>query len=126
MDDVEIERIYRHDVFAVSVWDTLEEAARRLRGHNVAALMVFDEEEFIGIITERDLASAVAAGHDPETAQVGDYVTVRPITVTPNTPIREVAAQMLETEVRHLPVELDGRLMGVISLRDLLPVVVER
>jgi len=126
MDDVDIERIYRHEVFAVSVWDTLEEAARRLRGHNVGALMVFDEEEFIGIITERDLANAVAAGHYPETAQVGDYMTMRPITVTPNTDVREVAAQMLETEVRHLPVELDGRLVGVISLRDLLPVVVRR
>ena len=123
--DVDIERIYRHDVFAVSVWDTLEEAARRLRVHNVGALMVFDEDGFIGIITERDLASAVAAGHYPETAQVGDYMTMRPITVTPNTDVREVAAQMLETEVRHLPVELDGRLVGVISLRDLLPVIVK-
>lgn len=123
--DVDIERIYRHDVFAVSVWDTLEEAARRLRAHNVGALMVFDEEGFIGIITERDLASAVAAGHYPETAQVGDYMTMRPITVTPNTDVREAAAQMLETEVRHLPVELDGRLVGVISLRDLLPVIVK-
>ena len=124
--DVDIDQIYRHEVFAVSVWDTLEEAARRLRAHNVAALMVFDEAEFIGIITERDLASAVAAGHYPETAQVGDYMTMRPITVTPNTDVREVAAQMLETEVRHLPVELDGRLVGVISLRDLLPIVVGR
>lgn len=124
--EVDIERIYRHEVFAVSVWDTLEESARRLRAHNVGALMVFDEEDFIGVITERDLASAVAAGHYPETAQVGDYMTMRPITVTPTTDVREVAAQMLETEVRHLPVELDGRLVGVISLRDLLPVVVGR
>jgi CBS domain-containing protein len=124
--DVDIERIYRHDVFAVSVWDTLEEAARRLRAHNVGALMVFDEEEFIGVITERDLASAVAAGHYPETAQVGDYMTMHPITVGPDMDVREAAAQMLETEVRHLPVELDGRLVGVISLRDLLPIVVGR
>jgi signal-transduction protein with cAMP-binding, CBS, and nucleotidyltransferase domain len=123
--DVDIEGLYRHEVFAVSVWDTLEEAARRLRGHNVGALMVFDEEEFIGIITERDLAHAVAAGHYPETAQVGDYMTMRPITVTPETGVREAAAQMLETEVRHLPVERRGRVVGVISLRDLLPVVVK-
>jgi CBS domain-containing protein len=123
---VDIERIYRHEVFAVSVWDTLEEAARRLRAHNVGALMVFDEEEFIGVITERDLASAVAAGHYPETAQVGDYMTMYPITVSPDMDVREAAAQMLETEVRHLPVELDGRLVGVISLRDLLPIVVGR
>jgi CBS domain-containing protein len=123
---VDIERIYRHEVFAVSVWDTLEEAARRLRAHNVGALMVFDEEEFIGVITERDLASAVAAGHYPETAQVGDYMTMYPITVSPDMDVRDAAAQMLETEVRHLPVELDGRLVGVISLRDLLPIVVGR
>jgi CBS domain-containing protein len=88
--------------------------------------MVFDEEEFIGVITERDLASAVAAGHYPETAQVGDYMTMYPITVSPDMDVREAAAQMLETEVRHLPVELDGRLVGVISLRDLLPIVVGR
>ena len=123
--DVDIERIYRHEVFAVSVWDTLEEAARRLRAHNVGALMVFDEEGFIGIVTERDLASAVAAGHYPEAAQVGDYMTMHPITVSPDMDVREAAAQMLETEVRHLPVELDGRLVGVISLRDLLPIIVK-
>jgi CBS domain-containing protein len=57
---------------------------------------------------------------------VGDFMTMYPITVSPDMDVREAAAQMLETEVRHLPVELDGRLVGVISLRDLLPIVVGR
>jgi CBS domain-containing protein len=45
--------------------------------------------------------------------------------VTPDTGIREAAAEMLETEIRHLPVGIGGELLGMVSLRDLLSVVVE-
>jgi CBS domain-containing protein len=52
-------------------------------------------------------------------------MTTRPITVTPDTGVREAAAEMLETEVRHLPVGVGGELVGMVSLRDLLDVVVD-
>jgi CBS domain-containing protein len=56
---------------------------------------------------------------------VATYMAGGPITIGPQTGIREAAAEMLETEVRHLPVGEGDQVMGMISLRDLLTVVVE-
>jgi CBS domain-containing protein len=117
--------IYRHELFSVAISDSLLDASCRLRTNDVGALMVLDGDTFVGIFTERDLARAIAAGEMPAEARVGDYVTTDPITVQPSTGVREAAAQMLEADVRHLPVERAGRVVGVISLRDLLPIIVE-
>jgi CBS domain-containing protein len=122
---MDIEPIYRHEVFWVAATDPLAEAARRMRTHDVSALMVKDEEKFVGIITERDLTRAIAVGDPPETSTVAGAMTDHPITVGPNTGIREAAAEMFETEVRHLPVGVDGEVVGMISLRDLLGTVID-
>ena len=122
---MDVNMIYRDEVFSVAETDTLEEAARRMRGNEVGSLVVMNDGRCIGIITERDLTRAIADGDDPHRARVLGYMTIRPITVTPETGIREAAAEMLETEVRHLPVGVGGELIGMVSLRDLLNVVVE-
>jgi CBS domain-containing protein len=96
-----------------------------MRANEVSALMVLNDDACVGIITERDLTRAIVNGCPLETAQVSEFMTDRPIFVTPSTGVRETAAEMLETEVRHLPVEVKGKLVGMISLRDLLNVVVE-
>jgi signal-transduction protein with cAMP-binding, CBS, and nucleotidyltransferase domain len=122
---MDIDVIYRREVFWIGASDSLAEAARRMRAHDVSSLMVNDEEKPVGIITERDLTRAIAAGDPPEQAIVADYMADQPITVASDTGVREAAAEMLETEVRHLPVGQDGEVVGMISLRDLLSVVVD-
>jgi CBS domain-containing protein len=122
---MDVNTIYRDEVFAITGPDTLEEAARRMRTNEVGSLVVMDDRRCVGIITERDLTRAIADGEDPRRSDVAGYMTIRPITVTPETGIREAAAEMLETEVRHLPVRVGGELIGMVSLRDLLDVVVD-
>jgi CBS domain-containing protein len=122
---MDVNMVYRDEVFSVAETDTLEEAARRMRGNEIGSLVVMDDHRCVGIITERDLTRAMAEGCDPDRTTVSGYMTIRPITVTPETGIREAAAEMLETEVRHLPVGVGGELIGMVSLRDLLSVVVE-
>jgi CBS domain-containing protein len=122
---MDVNTIYRDEVFSITEAETLEEAARRMRGNEVGSLVVVDDRRCVGIITERDLTRAIAEGDDPHRAKVSGYMSIRPITVTPETGIREAAAEMLETEVRHLPVGVGGELIGMVSLRDLLTVVVE-
>jgi len=122
---MDVNTVYRDEVFSIAEEDTLEEAARRMRGNEVGSLVVIEDRRCVGIITERDLTRAIAEGDDPHRAKVSGYMTIRPITVTPETGIREAAAEMLETEVRHLPVGVGGELIGMVSLRDLLNVVVE-
>jgi CBS domain-containing protein len=122
---MDISTIYRHEVFSISPIDSIAEAARTMRGEDVSSLLVFDGLECVGIITERDVTRAVAGGDAPELAVVAAYMTEDPTIIDSDTGIREAAAEMLELEVRHLPVRLAGRIVGIISLRDLLDVVVE-
>ena len=122
---MDVNMVYRDEVFSITAEDTLEEAARRMHGNEVGSLVVLDDHRCVGIITERDLTRAIAEGEDTHRARVSGYMSIRPITVTPDTGIREAAAEMLETEIRHLPVGIDGELLGMVSLRDLLSVVVE-
>ncbi len=122
---MDVNTIYRDEVFSITEADTLEEAARHMRKNEVGSLVVLEDHRCVGIVTERDLTRAIADGADLQRTKVAGYMTIRPITVTPETGIREAAAEMLETEVRHLPVGARGELIGMVSLRDLLSVVVE-
>jgi CBS domain-containing protein len=122
---MDISTVYRHEVFSTSPIDSIAEAARVMRAKDVSSLLVFDGLECVGIITERDITRAIAGGDAPELAVVAAYMTADPTIVDSDTGIREVAAAMLELEVRHLPVRQAGRIVGIVSLRDLLDVVVE-
>jgi CBS domain-containing protein len=122
---MDVNMIYRDEVFSIPGDASLAEAARRMWSNQVGSLVVLDDQHCVGIITERDLTRAIAEGERPEGASVSGYMSIRPITVTPETGVREAAAEMLETEVRHLPVGVGGELIGMVSLRDLLNVVVE-
>lgn len=122
---MDVDTIYRNEVFSIAATDTLGEAARRMRANEVSALVVLKDGRCVGIVTERDLTRAVAKGEWVETAPVSEYMTDKPIMITPDTGVREAAAEMLETEVRHLPVGVGDRLVGMVSLRDLLELVVE-
>src|SRR5690606_12613255 len=70
-------------------------------------------------ITERDVLRTVAAGKDLASITVGDVMTSDVITTTPHTPLRDAARTMARHWIRHLPVVEDGRLVGMISQRDI-------
>ena len=96
-------------------------AARKMRDNKVGAVMVVENDSLAGIFTERDLMSrVVAAGLDPEKAQVSEAMTSSIATVPPETSIREAANIMSQNRIRHLPVLQDGKLYGVISTGDIL------
>jgi CBS domain-containing protein len=100
--------------------ETLVTAAMRMRRYDVSALPVYRGRRLVGIVTERDIVSAVADGTDPANAWVADYMTDRPTTADPNEDVRAAARRMAELGVRHLPVVDGGHLVGVLSMRDLL------
>ena len=100
--------------------DTLLRAGRRMVRHHISALPVLRGSELAGIITERDLAHALIERADPTVALVRDHMTRRPVTVEIGTDSATVARSMMSLGVRHLPVVRDGRLIGMISARDLL------
>jgi CBS domain-containing protein len=117
---MKVSDLHQQRLFTAEADETLDEAADRMRWHAIGALPVFDGHRLVGIITERDLTAAVADGADPSATQVVDYMTPAPAVLGPDSEFVVAARTMLELGVRHLPVVDGGRLVAVLSMRDVL------
>jgi CBS domain-containing protein len=103
--------------------DTLAEAARKMWKQQTGSLLVTDGADLIGIVTERDVLKAVATGVKLEETRIAEVMTKDVITVGPGTSLREAAKIMADRWIRHLPVVDGGKLVGVLSQRDLAGVL---
>jgi len=117
---MKVSDLAHHELFTAQADETLDQAADRMSWHQVGALPVFDGQRLVGIITERDLTAAVAEEVDPATTLVADYMTSAPEVLQPDSELADAAHTMLQLGVRHLPVVQRGRLVGVLSMRDVL------
>ena len=99
---------------------TLGEAAGILVTGGLGSLGVVDDGRLIGIVTERDIVRAIAEGVETEEAEVSDWMSDAPDTVSPDVEVEEAAAWLLEMGYRHLPVMHAGELLGIVSIRDVL------
>jgi len=99
---------------------TLQQAATTMEERGVGSIAIVDGHRLAGILTERDIVKAAAAGSDPAKEIARDWMTADPDTFSPEVDVREAAMWMLETGYRHLPVVESGELLGVISVRDVL------
>jgi len=103
----------------------IEEVAKKMFENDVSSVMVVDSTgRLVGIVTEKDVVSAVAIGKIGSNLPVARFMKENPITVTPDTPLDEVLEKMRRFNIRHLPVvDKDGKPIGMVSQRDLLDVV---
>jgi CBS domain-containing protein len=109
------------DLLTVSSGDRLGEAAKRMVARGVGAVLVMEGDRLEGILTERDLMRAVATGYSDD-ARVGDWMTRQPETVDASDATDHAASLMIHGGFRHLPVVDQGRVAGIISIRDLMRV----
>ena len=100
------------------------EVAKRMVAKDVGAVLVFDEGAICGILTERDVLRAVADGIDDATL-VRDRMTANPETLDAEDTMEHAAVLMIHGGFRHLPVVEQGEVVGVLSIRDLMRVVLE-
>lgn len=114
-------------VITVKPSETIGALSERLREKRIgAAIVSSDGQTAEGVISERDIAYGLAEHKgDLHTMPVSALMTKAVITCSPDDRISLVASTMLARKVRHLPVEEDGRLVGMISIRDVLNVRVE-
>jgi len=103
---------------------TLREAATVLDRYGVGATVVRAGDD-IGMLSERDIVAALAAGGDPDKLWSGDVMTPTLVSVAPATTIAGAARLMLSADVRHLVITDDDGIVGVISMRDLFTLFVE-
>jgi len=100
------------------------EVAKRMVAKDVGAVLVFEEGAICGILTERDVLRAVADGLDDATL-VRDRMTANPETLDADDTTEHAAVLMIHGGFRHLPVMEQGEVVGVLSIRDLMRVVLE-
>jgi len=98
---------------------SIAEAARRMIEIDTGAAAVIDEGALVGMITERDLLRFLSAGASPE-AKVTDRMTRHVLTASASTTLPEAMAMMVDGHFRHLPIVDHGRVIGMISMRDLM------
>jgi CBS domain-containing protein len=116
---MQIADVMATDVLAVSPETTLADAARRMIARDAGAAVVLEEGALVGVISERDLMRAIPDACDPG-LPVADRMTRHVMTATPSTSIAEAMAVMIEGRFRHLPVVESGRVLGIVSMRDLM------
>ncbi len=98
--------------------DSIRVAAERMWRQQTGSLVIAENGQLAGIITERDLLRAVALGADPDKTSIDDAMTAEVYTVPPDMPLQDAAREMAARWIRHLPVVADGKLLGVVSMRD--------
>ena len=117
---MKIRSVYRPSATYVTVTDTLQEAARKMRSSGQSVLPVLEGNAVIGIVTERDLVEAMANGVPSAVAQVFDYTNDGSVTVTLDDECEVAELKMLAIGCRHVPVVDRGKLVGMVSIRDVL------
>ncbi|MCW2606316.1 MAG: histidine kinase [Frankiales bacterium] len=110
-------------VLTVGPAHTLRQAARQMAERRVGAALVLDADaDGPGILTERDVLLAVAAGQDPDTELVGEHLTPDAVSAEPGWDLERAAAAMVKGGFRHLVVCDGPDVVGVLSVRDLVRV----
>lgn len=95
-------------------------AAKKMLERRVGAILVIDDGVLRGIVTERDLNfRVVAIGRDPNLTSLDDIMTRSPHTMNATTPVVEALDAMEKHGYRHVPVLEDGKVLGIVSLRDI-------
>jgi CBS domain-containing protein len=113
------------DVFSVAPDATVYDAVALMAEKNIGALVVMQEEKLVGIISERDYTRKVMLrGKRSRETQVSEIMSTQLTTVDPKESVDHCLQHMTDKRVRHLPVVENGKLLGVISIGDLVKHVI--
>ena len=100
---------------------TVHEVAVIMTRSHVGAIPIVDGERLVGIFSERDLMSRVVVPHrEPHSTPVSEVMTTQVVTATPQEHVDYCVEKMKRVGCRHLPVVVDEKVIGMVSMRDLL------
>jgi CBS domain-containing protein len=113
-------------IFSVSSSDSIEHALKMMRDNRVRAVLVMDDGQLVGIVSQGDCAIKVLLPHrDPKVTRISEIMTPNPLTVTLSNSLEECMAIMAHKHIRHLPVVEQAKVVGVISVGDIVKHVIE-
>jgi len=97
---------------------TLGEAATMMGERHVGSVVVCEDDRLVGILTERDIVRALSREHDAPMRPVVEWMSKDPTTTKPDADVKEALRTMVDGGFRHLPVIDEGRVVGMVSIRD--------
>lgn len=118
---MQVKDIMTDQVITISQEETAAVAARLLSRHNIGALPVCTAEgKLRGLVTDRDIVlRCVAADENPHTTKISEIMSRRIVSVKPEDQAKTAADLMAKEQIRRLPVERDGKVVGMVSLADM-------
>jgi len=99
--------------------DTVGEAVAVMAQNRIGSVLIMDGERLLGIFTERDTVRALSQAHDAARHEIVSWMTHNPTTVAPDVDAEDALRTMLDNGFRHLPVVENGKVIGMVSMRDL-------
>jgi CBS domain-containing protein len=119
-EGMDLSELVAGPVVSVSDKAELGDVAKTMEAEGVGSVAVVDHnEDFVGIITDRDIVRAMAEGDDASTP-AGRAMTASPDTIDIDTEVADAVSWLNATGYRHLPVTDNGNLVGMVSIKDLL------
>jgi CBS domain-containing protein len=114
------------ECFSINSSDTLQAAAKQMAECNIGALLVMDRGSLVGIVTERDIVkNAAGEGLAMKEVLIKDVMSANLLVVKPADDLDYVMAIMIQNNIRHLPVIEENGLLGLLSMRDVVRVLVK-
>jgi CBS domain-containing protein len=112
-------------LYSVTQGHTVFEALELMAEKNIGAVLVLEDEELIGIFSERDYArKVILQGRGSRDTLIRDVMTSKVITVETDQKIEECMQIMSDKHIRHLPVNQNGLLVGIISINDIVSAII--
>lgn len=113
------------DIWSIEPSASVYDAMKLMADNEIGSLMVMEGTKLVGLISERDYArKVILLGRSSKTTQVKEIMTSRVVYAQPEQNIEECMALVTEKRVRHLPVMEQGKLIGVISIGDLVKSII--
>jgi len=124
MQVFKVEQWMNKNVITLSRPSPVVDAAEMMRKHNIGCVIVVDNDEPIGIVSERDIIrKIVAKRRNPDDVPVEDIMSMNVITVDLGTLIKEVSTRMVQYNIKKMPVVEKGKLVGIITTTDIVKIM---
>ena len=111
--------VMKTSLHSVEPAETVAEAVAVMAQHRIGSVLVMQGDRLLGIFTERDTVRALSQAHDAARHEIISWMTHDPKTVAPSTDTEDALRVMLDNGFRHLPVVESGKVVGMVSMRDL-------
>lgn len=122
----EILRVKGNRLLTIEPAGRATDAVRTMSEQNLGSLIVLEHERMVGVLTFREILQALARRNGAiGDVRVGDIMVRDPVTATPDMEVNDLRRTMLDSGARYLPVVQAGKLLGVISFRDVAKAVLE-